>query len=277
MSACFLKIFFHRALMRFDYHTHTPLCHHATGAPREYVLAAQKLGLHEIGFSDHNPMPTQFDEWRMALTDLPTYFTMIQEVQKEFAPYPIRLGLECDYLPGYEDHIRSLSQHADWDYLIGAVHYITPKWDVDNPTHMGKWKEMDLEEVWTWYFKSYTKMIESGLFDFFAHIDLVKKFGFKPEGDLKRFYQETLEALADHRGIIEISTAGLRKEVKEIYPSKEFLQEAHKKGVRILINSDSHMPEEVGHQFDLAVQLAREVGYQEITRFEKRKPISVSL
>ena len=52
--------------MRTDYHMHTTLCGHATGAPRDYVLAAQRAGLVEIGFSDHNPMPTQFDDWRMA-------------------------------------------------------------------------------------------------------------------------------------------------------------------------------------------------------------------
>jgi histidinol-phosphatase (PHP family) len=263
--------------MLFDYHNHTPLCHHAKGLPREYVLAAQRHGLSEIGFSDHNPMPTQFDDWRMASSDLPQYFSWIEEARREFSPFPIRLGLECDYLPGYEDHVRHLASLADWDYFIGAVHYITPKWDVDNPAHMGKWKEMDLEEVWTWYFKSYTRMVESGLFDFFAHIDLVKKFGFRPEGDLTRFYRETLEAIADHHGVIEISTAGLRKEVNEIYPSKELLTLAHQKGIRILISSDSHSPEEVGYRFDLALQLAKEVGYEEVTRFEGRQALSVKI
>ena len=120
-------------------------------------------------------------------------------------------------------------------------------------------------------------MVESGLFDFFAHIDLVKKFGFRPEGELTRFYAETIEALADHHGVIEISTAGLRKEVKEIYPSKELLTLAHRKGVRILINSDSHAPEEVGYRFNLALQLAKEVGYTEIMRFEKRQAIAVKI
>lgn len=258
----------------FDYHIHTPLCHHAVGSPREYVLAAQKKGLIEIGFSDHSPMPTQFDDWRMGPAELPVYLQMIDDVQKEFPQYPIRLGLECDYLPGYEDHIRFLRTQADWDYFIGAVHYITPHWDIDNPAHMGKWKQMDTEEVWTWYFKSYTKMVESGLFDFYAHIDLAKKFGFRPEGDLSRFYNETLDALGDTRGIMEISTAGLRKEVKEIYPHRDLLLLAHQKGVRVLINSDSHSPAEVGYEFEQALQLARDVGYREIFRFEKGKPLA---
>ena len=78
--------------MRTDYHMHTPLCGHATGAPRDYVLAAQKAGLVEIGFSDHNPMPTQFDDWRMAPDQLPQYVELIEEARREFPRYPIRLG-----------------------------------------------------------------------------------------------------------------------------------------------------------------------------------------
>ena len=131
--------------MRTDYHMHTPLCGHAVGAPRDYVLAAQKAGLVEIGFSDHNPMPTQFDEWRMAPEMFPKYLEMIEEARREFPRYPIRLGLECDFISGYEDHIRYLAEQAEWDYLIGSVHYITPRWAVDSPTHLKNWLEHPLE------------------------------------------------------------------------------------------------------------------------------------
>jgi len=49
-----------------DYHMHTPLCHHATGEPVDYARHASELGLTEIGFSDHSPMPRDdFDNWRM--------------------------------------------------------------------------------------------------------------------------------------------------------------------------------------------------------------------
>ncbi|MBI3316105.1 MAG: PHP domain-containing protein, partial [Candidatus Omnitrophica bacterium] len=39
-----------------DYHMHTPLCGHAVGEPGEYVEQAIKVGLSEIGFSDHAPL-----------------------------------------------------------------------------------------------------------------------------------------------------------------------------------------------------------------------------
>jgi histidinol-phosphatase (PHP family) len=256
---------------------HTPLCGHATGAPRDYVLAAQRAGLDEIGFSDHNPMPTQFDDWRMAPGQLPDYLELIAAARREFPDYPIRLGLECDFLPGYEDHIRDLAGRAEWDYLIGSVHYITPEWDVDNPKHLKRWTEEPVEEIWQRYFDAYTRMAESRLFDFLAHPDLVKKFGHRPAGDLARFYTQTLDAVAEAGTTLEVSTAGLRKTVREIYPSRDFLALAHKRHIPIVINSDAHQPEEVAAEFDLAYALAKEAGYTEVMRFEKRKAVAVKI
>jgi len=263
--------------MRTDYHLHTPLCGHATGAPRDYVLAAQRAGLDEIGFSDHNPMPTQFDDWRMGPGQLPEYLGMIEEVRAEFPHYRIRLGLECDFIPGQEGHIRDLAARAEWDYLIGSVHYITPDWDVDNPKHLKRWTEQPVEEVWQAYFDAYTKMVESCLFDFLAHPDLVKKFGHRPEGDLTRFYLGTLDAIAEAGAVLEVSTAGLRKDVKEIYPSREFLEAAHTRHIPIVINSDAHAPEEVAHEFDRAYAMVREIGFTHVMRFKGRKAEAVEI
>lgn len=250
---------------------HTPLCGHADGAPREYILAAQKAGLAEIGFSDHNPMPTQFDDWRMAPDQLSLYVEMIEEARLEFPDYHVRLGLECDFIPGYEAHIKTLASSADWDYLIGSVHYVTPDWDIDNPKHLKRWTEQPVEDIWKAYFAAYTKMAESCLFDFLAHPDLVKKFGHRPEGDLSRFYHETLDAIAEAGAVLEVSTAGLRKDVREIYPSRDFLKAAHQRHIPIVINSDAHSPGEVGYEFDQAYALVSEIGYTEVMRFEKRK------
>ena len=85
-----------------DYHTHTPLCLHAEGNPVEYARHAQSIGLAEVGFSDHNPMPEFFDDWRMLITDLPHYFELVTEAREALPGFPIRLALECDYLEGKE-------------------------------------------------------------------------------------------------------------------------------------------------------------------------------
>lgn len=256
---------------------HTPLCGHATGHPREYAAEAVRKGLKEIGFSEHNPMPEKFDDWRMDLADFPAYLHMVGEARAEFSQLPIRLGLECDYLPGKEGWIRELSKKADFDYLIGAVHYITPDWDVDNPLKLARWKDQPVEEVWTRYFQAMTQAAQSGLFDFLAHPDLVKKFGHVPKGDLRPYYRETLEAIQAAGLAIEVSTAGLRKEVKEIYPSKIFLEEAFRRNIPILISSDSHAPGEVGYEFFKALDLVKEVGFRELTAFRSRKAVRIPL
>lgn len=263
--------------MTADYHLHTPLCHHATGAPVDYARVALEKGLPEIGFADHNPMPERFDDWRMDLEELPRYLELVQTAREKYPQLPIRLGLECDYIAGQESWIEKLAGRAEWDYLIGSVHYLAPGWDVDNPKWIGRFQELPVAEIWAAYWKIYEQCIRSGLFDFVAHPDLPKKFGFRPEGDLRKFYEPSIRALAETNVAVEINTAGLRKPVQELYPSRDFLGMAHAANVPLLINSDAHAPEEVGADFASAAALARSVGYREAVRFQRRQRTFVPL
>lgn len=260
-----------------DYHTHSPLCKHAEGHPREYAAAAQRLGLPELGLSDHNPMRERFDDWRMDWAEFPRYLELVDEARAEFPGLPIRLGLEVDYLEGGESWIEELSRQADFDYLIGSVHYIARDWAVDDPKYIFKFTKGSVDEIWAMYFRLYEKAIRSGFFDFMAHPDLPKKFGHRPRGDLRRYYEPVVQALADTGTAFEINTAGLLKDVREMYPAREFLELARSADVPLLINSDAHAPGEVGADFKKAEKLAREAGYGETLYFEKRKRRVVAL
>ena len=263
-----------------DYHTHTPLCHHAAGWPIDYARVAVERGLAELGFADHSPMPVAlepFDDWRMSLADLPRYFDAVEQARAAFPQLPIRLGLEVDYIAGHEAWIEELAGMADWDFLIGSVHYLAPGWDVDNPAHLSRFQTQPVAEIWQLYFDAYERCIRSGLFDFVAHPDLPKKFGHRPEGDLRRYYDPVIAALAETGTAFEINTAGLRKPAGECYPSREFLKLASEAGVGLLINSDAHAPEEVGAGFETALALAKEAGFAEVVRFEGRKKRVVKL
>lgn len=254
-----------------DYHTHTPLCLHAEGSPVEYARHAQSIGLAEIGLSDHNPMPEYFDEWRMLITDLPRYFELVNQAREALPGFPIRLALECDHIEGREKWIDKTTVMAEWDYLIGSVHYIHDGIAVDDPKHVSLWKSAtDIEHMWGMYWKLYEQMIRTGQFDFYAHPDLAKRFGLRPAGDLRRYYDPVIQALLDTNGVMEVSTAGLRKDVREIYPAREMLEMAFSAKVPIVINSDAHKPTDVGVDFDKALELVRSVGYTTTVRFEKR-------
>lgn len=257
-----------------DYHVHTPLCRHAVGEPIEYVRAAQTRGLAEIGFSDHAPMdgPEPFDDWRMLRSELARYVEMILDARAQAAPFPVRLGLECDFIAGREGWIEQLAGLAPWDYLIGSVHYLAPGWDVDNPRHLSRFEASPgaVEEIWVLYWKEFNRCARSGLFDLLAHPDLVKKFGHRPAGDLRRFYEPAIEAIVAGGAAIELSTAGLRKPVGELYPAPDFLALAQAAKIPLVISSDAHAPGEVGADFERA---ARALAGHGVVRFAGRKMI----
>ena len=254
-----------------DYHMHTPLCRHATGEPVDYAARARDIGLTEIGFSDHSPMRRDdFDNWRMRLDQLDEYVEKVRKAQHDFPNLTIRLALEVDYLPGHEEWIRELAARHPWDYFIGSVHYVSDSWAIDDPSRISEWKNRDVWEVWSVYFDWLTRAAETGLFEIIGHADLPKKFGFRPDRDYAPLYERFLDAAKRHACALDINTAGLRKECREIYPNRELLQLAFRKGVPITFGSDAHAPQEVGMNFAEAIQLARSVGYKEALRLAKR-------
>jgi len=261
-----------------DYHMHTPLCHHATGEPTELAVQAVRNGLKEIGFSDHNPMARDdFDDWRMAAADLDGYVAKVEQARREHPNLVIKLALEVDYLPGYEDWIRELAARHPWDYFIGSVHYLSEAWAIDNPAQISEWKNREPMEVWTAYFERLTMAADSGLFDIIGHADLCKKFCFYPKQDCAPLFTRFLQAAKRGGVAVELNTAGLRKDCKEIYPCPRIVHLAAQAGVPITFGSDAHAPGEVGMNFAEAVQLARSAGYTHYCRFTGRKREDVKI
>ena len=261
-----------RMILPADYHLHTPLCRHAVGEPSELAARAVTLGFGEIGFSDHGPMPRDdFDDWRMRNADLDGYVAGVERARREHPGLVIKLGLEVDYLPGYEDWVRDLAARHPWDYFIGSVHYISETWAIDNPARLSEWKNREPLEVWSAYFERLTMAAESGLFDIIGHVDLCKKFCFYPKQDCTPLATRFLEAAKRHGAAIELNTAGLRKDCKEIYPAPAIVRLAAKLGVPIMFGSDAHAPGEVGMNFAEAVRLARSAGYTRYCRYTRRR------
>ncbi len=249
--------------MKVDLHNHTPLCNHATGTPREYILKAIKEGIDIYGFSDHAPM--NFDQkYRMSFEQMPLYEKEILDLKDEFKDkIDIRLAYEVDFLPGYMDK-RVLN--AKVDYLIGSVHFLD-KWGFDNPEYIGKYKNKDIDKIYQDYFDAIEAMANSGYFNIVGHLDLIKVFNFKPKKDIRLIAKDAIKAIKKANMAIELNLAGLRKPVKEIYPSKELLQMCYENAINITFSSDAHKVEDISYAYDQAISLAKEVGYTQCVSF----------
>ena len=252
---------------------HTPLCGHAVGKPEAYVEQALKVGLSEIGFSDHAPLVSHEDpRYTMNRSQLPGYHAMIEGIQKKYKNFTIKLGLEADYIPGFEKETKKILDGYPYDFVIGSIHFID-NWAFDDPdpSQNIKWKEKDIDAVYGDYYKLLRRSAESGLFDIMGHVDLVKKFGYRAVGDMTKEIEKTAEVFKRSGVTVEINTSGLRKPVKEIYPSLDVLKIYKKYNVPITFSSDSHDPQDVGRDYDKAEALAKEAGYTEYLVFKKRK------
>jgi len=253
--------------MRIDLHNHTPLCNHATGTPREYVLKAISEGIDIFGFSDHNPM--DFDKkYRMNFEQMAQYELEMLKLKEEFKEQiDIRLAYEVDYLPEYID---SRVLNANIDYLIGSVHFID-KWGFDNPEFIGEYKNKNLDKLWQDYFDAIEAMAKSGYFNIVGHIDLIKVFNFKPKKEIKIIAKEAIKAIKKSGMAVEINTAGFRKPVKEAYPSREILEMCYENSIPITFGSDAHKIEQIGFAYTQAVDLAKDVGYSSCVSYVSRE------
>lgn len=257
---------------------HTPRCNHAIGTIDEYAEAALLVGLEEIGMSDHSPMPDNFDEWRMDESELGSYIREVNETRQAFAGrLDVKLGLEADYFPGTEDYIKKLLDAHPWDYVIGSVHYLgdlSNKWGFDNPDDMSQWEVRDVEDAYCEYFELVAASARSGLFDIIGHPDLIKKFGHRPALDSRRVVEAEeamLQAVKEADVALEVSSAGLRKPVAEVYPHGRIIARAAELGIPISFGSDAHAPGEVGHAMEDCIAMLALCGVHEIASFSSRK------
>lgn len=254
-----------------DYHMHTPLCGHATGWPKEYAAHAIEVGLSEIGFSDHAPFVHMVDPGvTMNISQLPDYYKMIEEAQQTFKnELTIKVAIEADFIPGYEEKTRAILDDYPYDYVIGSVHFIND-WGFDDPGQRDRWDQENVNAVYRDYYELLRQSAKSGLFDIMAHCDLVKKFGHRPTVDLTDEIQKTAQIFKETGVAIEINTAGWRKICEEQYPARNCLEIYAEHNIPLTFGSDAHDPLDVGANFKEALELAKATGFNEYVLFKKR-------
>jgi histidinol-phosphatase (PHP family) len=179
-----------------------------------------------------------------------------------------------DYVAGAEERIEALLADLPLDYVIGSVHFVGDG-AVDHEGYdVWELEGRDPEQVWSRYFETLAMAARSRLFDTLAHPDLVKVWGAgrpSPGGDLRRFYEPAVAAIAEAGVAVEVSTAGLRKPVAELYPARGFAELCVEAGAPFTLSSDAHTPEDVGRDYDAALGFMRSLGIEEICVFAGRQ------
>ena len=241
-----------------------------------YRSAADERGIEELGVSEHVYRFRQaLDLWRHPLwlengnDDLDEYCEFVRGTS-------LRLGVECDFVPGAEGRTAAMLEARDFDFVVGSVHFVGEGDAAVDHDGFDVWEAPDAsaEEIWTRYFDHFERCARSGLFDILAHPDLVKVWGRDrplPEGDLRRFYEPAVEAIVEGGSAVELSTAGLRKPVGELYPARQFAELVVEAGVPFALSSDAHVPEQIGFRYDDALAFLDDLGVEEIAVFEGRR------
>lgn len=262
-----------------DYHVHTFRCGHAGGASRDFVLRAVDRGLGEIGFTDHIPLyflPPRARDPRLAMReeDFDGYVAEVEALRREFEDrIPVRLGLEADFAEGREKDLERWLGKADWDLVLGSVHWVAGGW-IDAPeTAAERFRREGIEALYAEYYRLLSRAAGTGLFDVLTHFDLPKKHGHRPAAPLEDAEDGAIAAARRSGCAVEISSAGLRKPVAEAYPEPRLLRRIAEAGVPVTFSSDAHAPAEVGWGFEKTLALARACGVEEYVTFEKRRQI----
>ena len=228
--------------MKYNYHTHTALCYHATGKKEDYVLAAIEAGFDEIGFADHSPW--NFEDYvsnmRMAKEDLPFYCKGVKALNENYKDkISIRLGLECEYFPKYIPWLKEQIDEYKIDYIILGHHFSADEPDsvyngnLHTPLQLYRYRDDVLEAM------------DTGLFSYVAHPDLFMR-GYPVFDSHCRKVSEDIIRKSLETGIpLEYNLLGLshsKNDGKQGYPYPDFWDMVGEMKPPVTMGIDAHDP-----------------------------------
>lgn len=259
--------------MLYSYHVHSKWSDGETDIT-DMVKAAVRMGLDEIGISDHYCLPADGSKlfWCMSPDAIEDYVIAVQSAAAEGGESTIvRLGLEADFVPETANALREVLASYPFDYVIGSVH-IVDGFPVDNePSDWERLSPKERDDIHRGYWIRVRQMAESGLYDFAGHLDLPKKFAFYPSIDLNAEVNAALDAIARSKMAAEVNTSGWFKPCAQEYPSPDIIQGCFERGIPMLVTADAHTPEDLTRAFPRAFRLLRDAGYSTVVSFAGRE------
>ncbi len=249
-----------------DYHMH-PQGHRVQPYTAEllhpWIESAKAKGLTDIALTDHDRYHEGID------------FDVIERVRAANPEVKIRAGIELDNDPVYSAAGRSwIEKHWDkLDFVLGSVHFLDrPNEMFDEvPKGAGQFAGRDIDEIYADYFRRVREMAASGLVDCLAHIDLIKIHGHRPKSDVRKLANETLDFIKSRGLAIELSTAGWRKPVNELYPADDLIGLALEKGIPFTTASDAHSHAQLGENFEALVKKMGQFGIGQACVYENHR------
>jgi histidinol-phosphatase (PHP family) len=250
-----------------DYHLHV-VAHADRPMTVENILAycdvARERGIRQMGITEHDRYLDDID------------LAAFQEARELSQDVELRLGIEIDFVPGEEERMDRFASALPYDYVIGSVHRVDGE-EVDRQTDQRIYETYETYELYDAYYSNVREAALSGRFDVLGHPDLIKIFRHYPDRDITGMLEETADAVAESGVVVDVNSAGLRKPVGEIYPSRKLLKMFYRRGVPIVLSSDAHAPDQVGMGYGESLPLVHDVGYREVVTFKDRERGTLSL
>lgn len=252
-----------------NYHTHTWRCNHAHGSERQYVENALKAGLKILGFADHTPyifLDGYYSRFRMKLNQLPEYVDTVLSLREEFAgQIEIPLGLETEFYPRHLPELLPILQDHGLEYLILGQHFVGNEYDAPY-NGVGSEDEALLRQ----YVRQTCDAMNTGLFTYFAHPDLINFLGSEK---LFRHYMRDICIEAKSCGVpLEYNLLGLAG--GRHYPNPVFWEIVAEEGCEVILGRDAHRPEELLDQKTetKALEALSYLGITPVETVQLRKP-----
>ena len=252
----------------YESHCHTPLCKHASGSPSDYALIAEQRGLKGLIVTCHGPLPEGMGlDHRMAPAEYGEYIDTVAKAREEVAGrVDLRLGLESDFLPGYERWAEKLHERAPLHHVLGSVHMQTTY-------YKQRYFTPDAFSYQQIYFEHLAQAAETGLFDTLAHPDLVKNEA--PDqwhfGRIEPYIKRALDRIAKTGVAMELNTSGLNKALPEMNPGPRILALIRERGIPVVLGADAHRPQRVADRYEQALTMLDELGFETVSHFLDRK------
>ena len=220
-----------------NYHTHTPLCRHASGTVAEHAQAAYDNGLRILGISDHTPYwfpEGYYTHMRMFPHQLEGYIQEVLAAKEAFrGKLEMHLGLEVEYYPKFFPELLARVQDTPVEYFLLGQHWSGS--EIDEPYNGAPTdREYDLSR----YCDQVIEAMNTGLFTYAAHPDLIRFVG---NDKIYRRHVRRLCREAKSCGIpLEINLLGLVG--NRNYPDSRFWEVAAEEGCCAILGVDAHSP-----------------------------------